>query len=146
MTRNSSTSKKLIAVAFVTLLAIASATSALAQMQEIKGKIPFSFNVGSKVLPAGEYVTFTIYKDVLAIQSVDRHNCAFVIGLQSFHEAPGGSALEFDRIGDSYFLRRVLCPTLASLNIDIPTGQPERNAREREARLQSSERVLVAMK
>ena len=147
MTRSLSTSmKSTAAVAFLTLLAIATATSAFAQQQSIQGKVPFNFMVGEKVLPAGEYTVVSQGNSLLWIRSADGRNWATVAGTQSYHDASGGSQLEFDRIGESYFLHRVLSPTLSALNIDIPLGRFEKAVRERQAGLQSPPKVLVAMK
>jgi hypothetical protein len=147
MTRSLSTTMKLTAVTFLTLLTIATATSAFAQQQKVlRGNIPFNFTVGEKALPAGEYIVVPEDKYLLKIQSPNGRNWAVVAGSQSYHDASGGSRLEFDRIGESYFLHRVLCPSVLSLNIDVATGRSEKAARERQASLQSTPQVLVAMK
>ena len=54
----------------------------------------------------------------------------------------------FDKYGDQYFLRHVLCPTISSLNLDVPQGKAEKQARSRslEAKLHNGEETLVAAK
>jgi hypothetical protein len=134
------------AVAFLTVLAIATATSAFAQQQVIQGKIPFNFTVGEVVLPAGEYEVVSLGDQVIKIRTADGRNWAVIMGLQSHHDAFGGSRLEFDRIGDSYFLRRVLSRSVTSLNSDFAMSGSERTVRERQTSLRSNARVLIAMK
>ena len=142
----SSSSIKFTAIAFLTLLAISTANRAFAQKQVICAKIPFSFTVGEKVLPAGDYAVSPMGHSELKIQSANGRSWAIVIGSQSYHDASGGSQLEFDRLGESYFLRRVLSPSLSALNIDVPSGRSEKAARERQAHLRSKATVLVAMR
>jgi hypothetical protein len=134
-----------LSVALLALLTIATTTSAFSQQQSIRGKIPFSFTVGEKVLPAGEYSIHPLDNHVLRIRSADGRNWANVVDSQSFDDAAGGSRLVFDRIGESYFLRRVHCPSRSALNVDVPIGRSEKMAREREAYLQTNQKVLVAM-
>lgn len=147
MTRSfSRTMKSTAAVAFLTLLTIASAATASAQQLVIQGKIPFNFTVGDKILPAGDYVVFPMGNHVVKIQTADGQNWAIVAGTKSSSEASGGSGLEFDRIGDSYFLHRVLCRTLSALNVDVALGQSAKAALERQGKRQTNPKVLVAMK
>jgi hypothetical protein len=148
MTRSFSIAMKWTsAVALLALLTIATTTKAFAQQQAIQGKIPFSFTVGEKNLPAGEYVIYAPSENVMKIQGMDRRNLVLVMGSQSHHDTAGGIGLEFNRVGDEYFLRRVFrSHSRSSLNLDVETGKPEKAAREREAKLQPNAQVLVAMK
>jgi hypothetical protein len=148
MTRSLSiTMKWTSAIALLALLTIATATKAFAQQQAIQGKIPFNFTVGEKTLPAGEYVVYAPSDNVMKFQSRDRRNSVLVMGSQSHHDTAGGIGLEFDRIGDEYFLRRVFrSHSRSSLNLDVEMGKPEKTAREREAKLLPNAQVLVAMK
>ncbi len=54
----------------------------------------------------------------------------------------------FDKYGDQYFLRHVLCPSVASLNLDVPQGKAEKEARSRslEAKRHNGEQTMVAAK
>ena len=67
---------------------------------------------------------------------------------QSHNESAPGSKLVFDKYGDEYFLRHVHCPRVASLNLDIPQGKAEKNARSHslEAKGHSGEQTMVAAK
>ncbi|HKD61094.1 MAG TPA: hypothetical protein VKB47_11590 [Terracidiphilus sp.] len=116
-----------------------------AQQQVVRGEIPFNFTVGEKVLPAGEYIVVPQGNHSLKIQSVGGWNWTIVTGSQSYHDASDGSRLEFDRIGESYFLHRVLCPSLTALNIDVPLRRSEKTARE-QASLLSNAKVLLVLK
>jgi hypothetical protein len=70
------------------------------------------------------------------------------VSSQSFYESRSGSQLVFDKYGDQYFLHRVLCPTVSSLNLDVPQGKAENQARSRslEAKLPNGEETMVAAK
>lgn len=146
MPRSFFMSTKLTVVVFLTSLTVSTAASAFSQEQAIQAKIPFSFIVGEKVLPAGDYVVSPMSHYELKIQSTNGRSWAIVVGSQSYQDASGGSQLEFDRLGESYFLRRVLSPSLSALNIDVPSGRSEKAARERQAHLRSNSTVLVAMR
>jgi hypothetical protein len=56
--------------------------------------------------------------------------------------------LVFDKYGNQYFLRHVLCPTVASLNVDLAQGKAEKKAHSRslEANLHNPEETLVAVR
>jgi hypothetical protein len=131
-------------ISILALLAITAATSVLAQQQAVRGEIPFDFTVGEKVLPAGEYIVIPQGGHSLKIQSADGWHWTIVAGSQSYHNASDGSRFEFDRLGDTYFLRRVLCSSLSALNIDVAVGRHEKLARGHQANLQPNVKILVA--
>jgi hypothetical protein len=70
------------------------------------------------------------------------------VSTHSYNESDSGSKLVFDKYGDQYFLHRVLCPSITSLNLDVPQGAAARKARSRflEAKLYKGEEILVAAK
>ena len=61
-------------------------------------------------------------------------------------ESGSGSKLVFDKYGDQYFLRHVQCPSVASLNLDIPQGKAEKDVCSLEAKRHSVEQTMVAAK
>lgn len=76
----------------------------------IQGKIPFSFYVGNKSLPAGNYVVRPLgsLHNVLAIQNAENHASALTIvpiGVQA--ASAQNTKLVFHRYGDTYFLSQV---------------------------------------
>ncbi len=99
-------------------------------------------------MPAGEYTISSPLQHIVQLQSADHAKTAEIVSTQGFSESRSGSKLVFDKYGDQYFLRHVLCPTIASLNLDVPQGKAEKEARSRslEANLHNREEILVAAK
>ena len=118
-------------ISTITLLAIASAatcTGAIAQQPGLKADVPFAFSVGDTWMPAGEYTISQPTREVLELRAGDHF--ALVVSSQSNQESNAGSELVFDRYGDQYFLRRVLCPKVSSLNLEIAQSKAEKRARK----------------
>jgi hypothetical protein len=99
-------------------------------------------------MPAGEYTISSPLRQIVQFRSADLAKTATIATSQSFYESSSGSKLVFDRYGDQYFLHRVLCPTVSSLNLDVPQGKSEKQARARslEAKLPKGEETMVAAK
>jgi hypothetical protein len=97
---------------WVTALAVVafSSTGALAgDVAALRAKVPFDFNVGDKVLPAGEY-QFSKSWSPRAIQISSRESKAAVTVLHSTggRNATGlPDALVFNKYGNRYFLREI---------------------------------------
>jgi hypothetical protein len=140
--------KRISELALLIISSLATCTGAIGQQSAIKANIPFDFTVGNTWMPAGEYIISSPLQQVLQIRSTDLANSARTVSSQSFHESRSGSELVFDKYGDQYFLHRVLCPSAASLNLDLTKGKAEKNARSHslEAKLPNGEEVLVAAK
>ena len=87
-------------------LAVGASTSLLAQSYAVaKAEIPFAFQVGSKVLPAG---TYTFIKDSQSImqlhgKSAEAHALSMVLP-QTNPTAPKVGRVTFNKYGDRYFL------------------------------------------
>jgi hypothetical protein len=94
------------------LLLILTAVSASAQFQQSKvAKIPFSFIVGGRTLPAGEYTVKPNrrdHDDVWLVQSGDGHASALftTMSVRSI-EVQEKSKLVFHKYGDRYFLSQI---------------------------------------
>jgi len=106
----------------------------------IQGKIPFSFYVGSKALPAGNYVVRPIGSthNVLAIQNADNHATALTIvpiGVQA--ATAQNTKLVFHRYGNTYFLSQVWQGFGRSEGLQLVPSTTEREL---------ATRVMVAMK
>ena len=99
-------------------------------------------------MPAGEYTISTPLRQIVEVRSADRTKTATIVSSQSYNESGSGSKLVFDKYGDQYFLRHILCHSIASLNLDVPQGKAEKSARSRslEAKLHTVEEILVAAK
>lgn len=140
--------KRISALALLTIASMATCIGAIGQQAAIKANIPFDFTVGDIWMPAGEYTISSPTREVVQVRSADLARTATIVSMESSHESGSGSQLLFDKYGDQYFLHRVLCPTVTSLNLDLPQGKPEKQARSRslEAKLHKGEETLVAAK
>jgi hypothetical protein len=138
--------KRISAIGLLTIASLATCTGAIAQ--QLKANIPFDFTVGNTWMPAGEYTISSPVRQVVQIRSADLAKIATVVSFQSYNESRSGSKLVFDRYGDHYFLHSVLCPSIASLNLEVPQGQAEKRARSHslEAKLRNGDETLVAAK
>ncbi len=137
---------RISAIALLTIVSLAACTGAIAQ--QLKANIPFGFTVGNTWMPAGEYTISSPLRQVVQVRSADLSKIATIVSSQSFNDPSSGSKLVFDKYGDQYFLRHVLCASIASLNLDVPQGKAEKQARSRslEAKLHNGEETMVAAK
>jgi hypothetical protein len=88
-------------LAVVVVLAI----PAIAQVRETKFNIPFNFNIGKEVRPAGPYVISSVFESSLLIRHTDGSGAIVVSSMaveSSDRSAP--AKLVFHRYGDKYFL------------------------------------------
>ena len=140
--------KRISAIGLLTIASLATCTGAIAQQPALKANIPFDFTVGNTWMPAGEYTISSPLRQVVQLRSADLAKTATIVSSQSFNESSSGSKLVFDKYGDQYFLHRVLCPSVTSLNLDVPQGKAEKQARSRslEAKLPNGEETMVAAK
>jgi hypothetical protein len=101
-------------IALLSLFSILAATSAYAQSADrISMKIPFSFVVGEKTLPAGEYIVRnTISSRVTLIRNADGRRVHTTILTMPVppETTPFTAKLVFHRYGDQYFLHQVWTP------------------------------------
>jgi len=136
---------RISAIAFLAAASLATCAGAIAQQPGLTANIPFNFTVGNTWMPAGEYTISLPTRQVLELRTGS--HIALVVSSQSNDESNSGSKLVFDRYGDQYFLRKVLCPKVYSLNLAIAASKAEKRARERaiEAKLPGGgEKTLVA--
>src|SRR5580704_6612036 len=91
------------------VIGLAAAGTVSAQSVTLKAKIPFSFVVDGKSLPAGEYSVRQATSAAMIIQGVDQS--ASTVTLVSPASAPGSRQeaprLVFNRYGDQYFLSQI---------------------------------------
>jgi hypothetical protein len=125
---------------------VASAPMALAQNTPVaKADIPFDFQAGSRVMPAGTY-EITHSDSLIELRETSQKAAEFV----SVHAAytlhtPTGSSLVFDRRGDKYFLRQIW---LAGNNdgLECPKSRIEKNVEKMVAQTKQDESpIVVAM-
>jgi hypothetical protein len=103
----------LVSGLFASALAIgmvASAQPALAQETQhvAQAKIPFAFQAGSQVMPAGTYNISMQHDHVLQLRESHSKAEEFLMVESAYTiHAPKQSTIVFDRRGDKYFLRQV---------------------------------------
>ncbi len=127
------------------------ATAATARAQsahEQTASVPFSFNVGDKSFPAGDYrvrqLNPTADRVALEIKSAD--GLRGKVTLTSFiHKGRAAEAarLVFTRYGEQYFLTEVWTPALDA-GLALPTSRSERTL-ARKAGERAPERTTVAL-
>ncbi|HEY6120813.1 MAG TPA: hypothetical protein VIV66_12705 [Pyrinomonadaceae bacterium] len=123
----------------LTLLLMLTTISTSAQSQRSGVlNIPFSFTVGEKTLPAGEYTVEPNRKDydkVWLVQSKDNHTSVLVITMSvRAKETQEQTKLVFHRLGEQYFLSQIWTPGGSTgRELTIPGAERElaKNAKNR---------------
>jgi hypothetical protein len=95
-------------------------------------------------VPAGTYTISAESYGVIKIQNSDSHVAVLTTTSHDANESKANK-LVFNRIGNQYFLREVLCSS-ADMNLSVPASKAEKRAREQEASLQNSSQVFLALK
>jgi hypothetical protein len=97
-----------------------------AQTVRLAANIPFEFQTGKTLMPAGEY---TINRDasVLTVRARDGKHAVMVLTLPgSRHDdTPGTPVVLFHRYGDAYFLSGLWTPDLPG-GVAVPQGSSEK--------------------
>jgi len=138
-------------VTIIALVSVAGLSSAKAQTRLLlKADIPFAFSVGSKTLPAGEYILSRMSSDssieVLQLRSRDGHESALVRTNSVSGQIQDHGKLIFARYGDQYFFAQAWVPA-NSIGMQSPRSQAEKRIeRELAARNQTKETVAVNAK
>jgi len=100
-----------ISTVFSLLVLLTAATSVFAQSQRARINIPFSFVVGQKSFPAGEYTVEPNSKDTLTVWSLKGENTkdAIVFTTNSVRANRNSeeTKLIFSKYADQYFLAQV---------------------------------------
>ncbi|HEY8203611.1 MAG TPA: hypothetical protein VIF81_02705 [Pyrinomonadaceae bacterium] len=139
--------------AMVTLLALVAVMTVTAAAQsssnaKIRVHIPFEFNVGDKILPAGEYSIRQVNPSsdlaVLEIANRNRVAAALVRAQSVYTAAANRSTLTFRRCGSQYFFARAAIEGMTEA-WQAPKSRAERGV-ERELALVNSkaEAVVIA--
>jgi len=140
--------KRISALALLSLASLLTAGSAVAADRAAKATIPFAFNVGDMVLPAGEYTISQAGQGpsgVIEIRSTDTRHHMLTTANNDLKKPTKGGELVFNHYGDKYFLTEVLCPN-AGVSMQLPPSKMEKIARTNEAALATTSQVLVAAK
>ena len=87
----------------------ATPSSAFAQTSSgVKADIPFAFQVGSMVLPAGTYTFTQQNQDIMLLRGPGSHAQVLAMVLpETSDKAPRVGRITFNKYGDHYFLHKV---------------------------------------
>lgn len=121
-----------MAIAVFTLVGFLAAGNALAQQHEVRASVPFSFTAGGKVLPAGNYSITSIRDNMIEIRNQDKRAAVLAVAQGTVEQAKSGSVLVFERHGDLFSLRKVLCAPQA-MNVSLPAEHWKRGSYLEEA-------------
>jgi hypothetical protein len=137
--------KRITAIALLSTATFITLGSALAQAQTVEAKIPFGFIVQNQVLPAGTYRISSAGTNLVKIWTRDRPVMEMITTYSSSNGLGSDSALLFNKYGDQYFLREILCES-ANIRSTLPASNLEKQARIREARLHSTDQIMAAVR
>jgi len=137
--------KRIIATAFFALATLVAGT-AVAQNHSVKANVPFDFTVGNAHIPAGTYlISETNSQNTVEIRNAAGKPAIFG-SVYSDGKHSQTSKLVFDRYGDRYFLREILCAN-AGMNLELPVSKTEKSVQRQMASVQSenSQQVYIAL-
>lgn len=133
--------KKFTSIAVFTLGFLA-AGNALAQ-QKVQANVPFSFTVANHILPAGSYSITSVGINAIEIRGHGKRAAMLALAFNVDDQSKNGSVLVFERHGDLYSLRQILCAP-QSMNVRLPQEHWKKNAYLEEAMNSPSDgRVLL---
>jgi hypothetical protein len=103
--------KSYIATVLLLVSAISLGSSALAQdSSTVKVSVPFDFNVGARILPAGDYTISAEPDNPSVVVLRGDHVGLFAIPVEFDGYATQYARLHFDRVADRHFLSSVSTP------------------------------------
>jgi len=128
--------KRITAIAFFALATLVAGT-AMAQEHAVKANVPFDFTVGNAHVPAGTYtITSTGAPSMVELRSDSGKVHIFGSAYNSGKQSDRGK-LVFDKYGDRYFLREILCARV-DMNLELPVSKSEKAIQRQEASLPSN--------
>ena len=135
--------KRITSIALFILAGMVSAGSVLAQDHGVRATVPFDFTVGNKVLPSGTYTIEPTAQNVIVIRNREKNIAVMSTSYGDGKQSKTGE-LVFNKYGDQYFLREILCSS-ADMSVELPASKTEKRTRLQEARLESSPQVFIAL-
>jgi hypothetical protein len=143
--------KKVTISALMVLAGVLSATSALAEGDQVRANVPFAFAVDGKVLPAGHYEIQQISDQqipgALLVRNIDQPRYSVtVVATQAWaalpNYRPANATLVFNDYGDQHFLRTVH-GSIAGLNLELPGSKAEDSAKRNQMASNATQTVLA---
>jgi len=135
--------KRIAALVVFALATLGIVSSAKAQDQQIRVTIPFDFTFGRVLLPAGDY-TINSPNQITVVIDNGKQNVAVLRSALADDDQTGVDKLVFQKYGDQYFLRQILCSTV-HLNLQFPASKLEKKAQLQQATLERNDRVFIAL-
>jgi hypothetical protein len=124
-------------------LALLAAVSAHAQNQEtVRVDIPFAFQTGDHLLPAGQYEIRHINREVVRLQGPGDVADAVMVHLTIAKKAPAEGSIVFHQIGNRYFLAELWSPGQTNGDASV-TSRAEREAMSDLKSERASKRVAL---
>ena len=118
------------------------ATPSAAFAQSVKADIPFAFQVGSTVLPAGTYIFTQQNQDIMLLRGPGSHSQVLAMVLpETSDKAPRVGRITFNKYGDHYFLHKV-SSSASTTAWECPTSKQEKSV-IRELKNQTATQVAV---
>ena len=137
--------KRIAAFAIITIAGSLATGNALAQQHEVRATVPFSFTAGGKMLPSGYYTITSVSDNAIEIRSREQRVAMLSTAFNTVDQSRNGSVLVFERHGDQYSLRKILCAS-QSMNVSLPPEHWKRGSyREEAMNSRSDGLVLVAI-
>jgi hypothetical protein len=133
--------KQITALALFSIAGFVSIGQAMAQDHAVQATIPFEFRAGNKVLPAGTYTIATGTDNLIVITNHDQP-AVVTVALRDGRDSRK-QELVFDKYGDRYFLREILCRS-AGMSLELPPSKVEKATRQQQAFMQGMSQVLIA--
>jgi hypothetical protein len=135
--------KRIGIISLLVLAGFCTAGIAKAQDHEVRAKVPFDFTVARMHLPSGSYVFIKQSNGTVLIRNADQRIVLLTLTSPADSDPGYSSRLVFHKYGDSYFLREILCPSIA-VNADFPKSKQEKQLQEHMAWL-GPDTVLLAL-
>jgi hypothetical protein len=110
-----------------------------------KATIPFSFRVGSALMPAGTYIVEYTQPKVVWFRNLDGNESAVAVATTTTGDAAPPVKLVFNRYGNQYFLSETRAPSGES-EMTFSPSKLEKSIRTEEASRGDAGQSLVAMK
>jgi hypothetical protein len=120
----------------------------LAQDHQVQAKIPFTFAVGDKWMPAGTYNLGSNSNSAAIITITDQttKERAMAVGLPDHKDAGKTGKLVFHRVGNEYFLSEILSED-SNMHLALPTSKLEKRAAttQQVASVSGGDDVIIAL-
>src|SRR5271154_389688 len=122
--------KSAVLACSLTLVAFAPGSRAIAQNSTLHlvADVPFDFQSGSEMMPAGRYDIRQSANHVLILRGTNQNRSQFLLALNAEALKPSDHGkLLFHRYGNRYFLYQIWSPGTTT-GLELPKGKAEKEA------------------